>query len=95
MRRETTKEGWPSLQVVNIGIGQCTIWTKTWQSLELYFLDIVFARTEIDRIHKWRLNNYSFVFMSILTSLVCTNKIQKNFCFKVRLVRMISTETEE
>ena len=38
-------------------------------------------------IHKWRLINYSFVFMIIvLTSLVSRNKIQKNLCFKVRLV---------
>ena len=49
----------------------------------------------INLIHKWRLINY-FVFMQIiLASLVCTNKIQKNFCFKVRLVRMISIKTEE
>ena len=41
------------------------------------------------RIHKWRLSNYSFVFMIIiLTSLVTTNKIQKNICSKVRLVRI-------
>ena len=45
---------------------------------------------------KWRLNNYSFVFMLIiLTSLVSTNKIQKNFCFKARLVRVISIKTKE
>ena len=50
----------------------------------------------IDRIHKWRLSNYSFVFMLIiLTSLVNTSKIQKNFSSKVRLVRMISTKTKE
>ena len=49
-----------------------------------------------DRIHKWQLCNYSFVFMLIiLTSLVSTNKIQKNFCFEVRLVRMINTKTKE
>ena len=53
-------------------------------------------RKSIYRIHKWQLTNYSFVFMLIiLTSLVCTNKIQKNFYFKVRLVRMISTKTKE
>ena len=52
--------------------------------------------TTIDLIHKWRLINYSFVFMLIiLTSLVFTNKIQKNFCFKVRLVRTISIKTKE
>ena len=54
--------------------------------------------SEIKRnlLPKWRLINYSFVFMLIiLTSLVCTNKIQKNFCFKVRLVRMISIKTKE
>lgn len=49
-----------------------------------------------DRIHKWRLNNYSFVSMLIiLTSLVSKNEIQKNFGFKVRLMRMISIETKE
>ena len=31
----------------------------------------------------------------ILTSLVSMNKIQKNFCSKVRLVRMISIKTKE
>ena len=41
----------------------------------------------IDHIHIWRLINYSFVFMIIiLTSLVSRHKIQKNLCFKVRLV---------
>ena len=45
------------------------------------------VKTVIDRIHKWRLSNYCFVVMLIiLTSLVNTNKFQKNFCFKVRLV---------
>ena len=37
----------------------------------------------------WRISNCSFVFMLIiLTSLVSTNKIQKNFYLKVRLVRV-------
>ena len=59
-------------------------------------LSLVNSVSTIDRIHKWRLINYSFVFMLIiLTSLVSTNKIQKNFCFKVRLVRTISIKTEE
>ena len=50
----------------------------------------------IDRIHKWWLSNYSFVFLLInLTSLVSMNKIERNFCFKVRLERMISTKTKE
>ena len=31
----------------------------------------------------------------IFSSLVCTNKIQKNLGFKVRLTRMISTKTKE
>ena len=31
----------------------------------------------------------------ILTSLLSTNTIQKNFCFKVRLVRMINIKTKE
>ena len=45
-------------------------------------------------IHKWRQSNCSFPFrLIILTSLVSTYKIQKNFCFKVRLVRMINTKT--
>ena len=49
------------------------------------------VKTVIDRIHKWRLSNYSFVVMLIiLTSLVSTSKFQKNFCFEVRLVRMIT-----
>ena len=44
----------------------------------------------------WAKNHYSFVFLLIvLTSLSSTNKIQKNFCFKVRLVRMISSKTKE
>ena len=44
------------------------------------------VKTVIDCIHKWRLSNYSFVVMLIiLTSLVSTNKLQKNFCFKVSL----------
>ena len=52
--------------------------------------------SDIDRIHKWRLSNYSFVFMLIiLTSLVNTRKIQKSFCSKVTLVRMINTKTKE
>ena len=59
-------------------------------------LSLVNSVSTIDRIHKWRLINYSFVFMLIiLTSLVSTNKIQKNFCVKVRLVRTISIKTEE
>ena len=46
----------------------------------------------IDRVHKWLLSNYSFVFMLIdLTSFVCTKRIENNLCFKVRLARMIST----
>ena len=50
----------------------------------------------INHIHKWRLSNYSFVFMLIiLTSLVSTDKIQKNYCAKVRLLRMIITKTKE
>ena len=56
---------------------------------------LVSCEQPIGRIHKWPLCNYSFVFMLIiLTSLVSTNKIQKNSCFKVRLVRMINTETK-
>ena len=48
-------------------------------------LSLVNSVSTIDRIHKWRLINYSFVFMLIiLTSLVSTNKIQK-----------ISIKTEE
>ena len=59
-------------------------------------LSLVNSVSTIDRIHKWRLINYSFVFMLIiLTSLVSTNKIQKNFCVKVRLVRTISIKTEQ
>ena len=59
-------------------------------------LSLVNSVSTIDRIHKWRLINYSFVFMLIiLTSLVSTNKIQKNFYVKVRLVRTISIKTEE
>jgi len=54
------------------------------------------ANSRIHLVHKWRLINYYFVFMLIiLTSPVCTNKIQNNFCFKVRLVRMITIETTE
>lgn len=50
-----------------------------------------FSQKPIDRIHKWRPSNYSFVFMLINpTSLISTKKIQENFCFKVRLLRMIS-----
>ena len=75
-----------------------TLWLET---LNCYHLRMRSSRTTyfkvklhfkvIDRIHKWRLTNCSFVFMLIiLTSLVSTNKIQKNFCFKVRLVKMIS-----
>ena len=57
---------------------------------------LVIVIMAIDLIHKWRLINYFFVFMLIsLTSLVCTNKIQKNFCFKVRLVRIINIKTNE
>ena len=49
----------------------------------------------VNLIHKWRLIHY-FVFMQIiLASLVCTSKIQNNFCFKVRIVMMISIKTEE
>ena len=45
----------------------------------------------IDRIHKWRLSNYSFVFMLIiLTSLVNTSKIQKNFSFQRKEVLLLS-----
>ena len=59
-------------------------------------LSLVNSVSTIDRIHKWRLINNSFVFMLIiLTSLVSTNKIQKNFCFKARLVRVISIKTKE
>ena len=55
----------------------------------LFFSVKVSFCNSIDRTHKWRPINYSFVFiLIILTSLVSTNKIQKNFCSKVRLVRM-------
>ena len=60
-------------------------------------LNCICLSDHIDRyIHKCQQNNYSFLFMVIiLTSLVSTNKMQNNFCFKVRLTRMISTKTKE
>ena len=52
--------------------------------------------SSIDLIHKWGPRNYSFVFLQIiLTSLDSKNKIQKNFCSKVRLVRTIRTKINE
>ena len=43
-------------------------------------------------IHKWQLGNYFFVIMLIiLTSLISVNKIQNNFCCKLRVMKMIST----
>ena len=39
---------------------------------------------------------YSFVFVLIsLTSLVCTDRIQKKSCFRTRLVGLISAKTKE
>ena len=50
----------------------------------------------IDCAHKWRLSNIFFVFMLIIfTGLDSANEIQKNFCFKERLVRMVSTKTQK
>ena len=47
-------------------------------------------------IHTWQLFNYSLISMLIiLTCPVSSNEIQENFCFKMRLVRMISTKTKE
>jgi len=71
-----------------------TIWNVVRE--KLMDSTVIHRLNTIDLIHKWRLINYSFAFMLIiLTSLVCTNKIQKNFCFKVRLVWTISIKTEE
>ena len=51
----------------------------------------------IDSIHKWRRLSMAATFfvIIILTSLVNTNKDQKNLYFMARLVRMISIKTNE
>ena len=50
----------------------------------------------IDRLHKWRPKEYSFLFMLIrLTSLFGTDKIQKKCSFRMRLVGLISRKTKE
>ena len=43
-------------------------------------IQFTLLKMDIERIHKWRLSNYSFVFvLTILTSLTCTNKIKRIF----------------
>ena len=46
----------------------------------------------LDHIQKWRLIILVYLMLIILTSLVRMHKIQKNFCFKVRLLRMVNTK---
>ena len=53
-------------------------------------------------IYKWWLSNNNItqlpfiVFMQIgLTTLISTNRIQNNFCFKVTLVTMLSSKTKD
>ena len=46
----------------------------------------------IDRMHKWRPKNYSFIYVLIrLTTLVCVDKVQKKCCLRARLLSLIST----
>ena len=47
-------------------------------------------------MHKWGPKKCSFVFVLVsLTSLVSTDKIQKQSSFRTRLVGLISTKTKE
>ena len=81
-------------QILNCKDKQLKMWNGNKYEWAVKDISVV---KPIDSIHKWWLSNYFFfVFMIInLTSLVNTNKGQKNLCFKVRQVRMINIKTNE